>query len=152
VHASTAFYDHLRTVPGWQQLSVTDAAQQVQHSGAPDAYAQWESEARAVAVALTGQTPGALTCHDLTISTPGASLADTALAEWGTSTVSGQHSTARGWALGLWLVAHAERFGVDRVGFAGQTWTAASGAWVQGGPVVDTLSFHQVSAGAAGQG
>jgi hypothetical protein len=89
VHASTAFYDHLRTVPGWQQLSVTDAAQQVQHSGAPDAYAQWESEARAVAVALTGQTPGALTCHDLAITAPGAGLADAAAAEWGTSTITG---------------------------------------------------------------
>jgi hypothetical protein len=152
VHASTAFYDHLRTVPGWQQLSVTDAAQQVQHSGAPDAYAQWESEARAVAVALTGQTPGALTCHDLAITAPGAGVADAAAAEWGTSTISGPHTTRRGWALSLWLVAHAQRFGVDRVGFAGWTWTAASGAWSQGGPVVDTLSFHQVSSGAAGQG
>jgi hypothetical protein len=145
VHASTAFYDHLRTVPGWQQLSVTDAAQRVQHSGAPDAYAQWESEARAAAVALTGQTPGALTCHDLAISTPGASLADTAAVEWGTSSISGPHAVARGWALSLWLVAHAQRLGVDRVGFAGWTWTAASGVWSQGGLVVDTLSFHQVS-------
>jgi hypothetical protein len=152
VHASTAFYQHLRAVPGWQQLSVTDAAQQVQHSGAPDAYAQWESEARAVAVALTGQTPGALTCHDLAITAPSASIADTASAEWGTGAVSGPHPATRGWALSLWLVAHAQRLGVDRVGFAGWTWTAASGAWSQGGPAVDTLSFHQVSSGTAGQG
>jgi hypothetical protein len=152
VHASTAFYDHLRTVPGWQQLSVTDAAQQVQHSGAPDAYAQWESEARAAAVALTGQTPGGLTCQNLTITAPSTSLADTAAAEWGTSTISGPHDTARGWAMGLWLVAHAQRFGVDQVSFAGRTWTAASGVWSQGGPVVDTLSLHQVTSGAAGQG
>jgi hypothetical protein len=54
--------------------------------------------------------------------------------------------------MGLWLVAHAERFGVDQVSFAGRTWTAASGAWSQGGPVVDTLSLHQVTSGAAGQG
>jgi len=145
VHASTAFYDHLRTVPGWQQLSVTDAAQRVQHSGAPDAYAQWESEARAAAVALTGQTPGALTCHDLAITAPSASIATTAAAEWGTGTISGAHTVARGWALSLWLVAHAQRLGVDRVGFAGWTWTAASGAWSQGGSVADTLSFHQMS-------
>ena len=145
VHASTAFYEHLRAVAGWQQLSVTDAAQQVQHSGAPDAYAQWESEARAAAVALTGQAAAGLTCHDLTISAPSASLADTALAEWGTSAVSGPHPVARGWALGLWLVAHASRFGVDRVDFAGRTWTASSGVWAQGGS--DALSFHQVVAG-----
>jgi hypothetical protein len=145
VHASAAFYSHLRTVPGWQQLSVTDAAQQVQHSAAPNAYAEWESEARALAVALTGQTVAGLTCHDLTISAPSASLADTALAEWGSNVVSGPHAVARGWALSLWLVAHASRFGVDRVGFAGRLWTAASGVWGPGGST--TLSFHQVVAG-----
>jgi hypothetical protein len=145
VHASAAFYSHLRAVPGWEQLSVTDAAQRVQHSGAPDAYAQWESEARAAAVALTGQAAAGLTCHDLTVSAPSASLADTALAEWGTSVVSGPHPVARGWGLSLWLVAHASRFGVDRVSFAGRLWTASSGVWVQGGSA--TLSFHQVVAG-----
>ena len=48
VHASTEFYDHLRALPDWQQLTVTEAAQRVQHSAAPDAYAEWEPEARAL--------------------------------------------------------------------------------------------------------
>ncbi|MGH3805632.1 MAG: hypothetical protein ACRDRU_03115, partial [Pseudonocardiaceae bacterium] len=47
--------------PGWAQLSVTDAAQLVQRSAAPYAYAQWEPRAHAIAAALTGAEPGALT-------------------------------------------------------------------------------------------
>jgi hypothetical protein len=144
VHASLAFYQHLRTVPGWTTLSVTDAAQRVQHSGAPDAYAQWEDEARALAVAFTGQRPAALTCQHLTIGAPQASLAGTAAAEWGTSTLPGPHPADQGWAMSTWLVAHAQRLGVDKVTFAGRTWTAGSGQWSADGPAVDTLSLHQV--------
>ncbi|HEY3748514.1 MAG TPA: hypothetical protein VGL80_04905 [Pseudonocardiaceae bacterium] len=152
VHASIEFYDHLRKLSGWQQLSVTEAAQQVQHSAAPDAYAVWEPEARALAVALTGEAAAALTCQNLTIAAPSASLADLAAAEWGTSTLSGPHSTARGWAISSWLVAHATRLGIDRVTYGGRTWTAASGSWQQGGPVTDTLSLHQVPATTKPQG
>jgi hypothetical protein len=152
VYASTAFYQHLEKVPGWQTLSVTVAAQQVQRSASPDAYAQWESEARAVAVALTGQTPGALACQNLTVPPPQASLADMARAEWGSSTVAGQHDVTRGWALSYWLVAHATRLGVDSVSFDGRTWTAASGTWTAQGPVVATLSLHQVPRTTSGSG
>jgi hypothetical protein len=154
VHASTSFYEHLRAEPGWQQLSVTEAAQLVQHSAAPDAYADWEPQARAIAAALTGESVAALTCHDLTITAPTASLRGAAVAEWGTATLSGRHGTARGWAISSWLVAHATRFGIDRVSFGGQVWTAASGSWTRSGPVTTTLSLHQVSAstGAPNQG
>jgi hypothetical protein len=48
VYASTAFYIRLQNVPGWQSMSVTDAAQSVQRSGAPGAYAQWQSDATAL--------------------------------------------------------------------------------------------------------
>ncbi|MFB7630499.1 C40 family peptidase [Streptomyces sp. NPDC056149] len=42
VHASTAFYKALVKVRGWQQMTIAQAAQAVQASGFPDAYAQWE--------------------------------------------------------------------------------------------------------------
>jgi hypothetical protein len=45
VYSATAFYLSLKSIPGWQSMSVTDAAQSVQRSGAPDAYAQWETDA-----------------------------------------------------------------------------------------------------------
>lgn len=146
VYASTAFYDKLRTEPGWQDISVTRAAQLVQHSAAPDAYAQWEPEARALASALTGESVAALSCHDIAIPAPSADLAATARAEFGSATVQGTHNAARGWAIGSWLVAHAARLGVDKVTFDGQTWTAASGTWAHTGPADGLLTLHQVSA------
>jgi hypothetical protein len=130
-YAATAFYQTLRTQPGWTELSVTAAAQLVQHSAAPSAYADWEPEARATAAALTGETPATLTCRDLTITAPKASLVSTAATELGTTTLSGRHTSSRGWAIGSWLVAHASRLGIDRVTFDGRTWTATSGTWTR---------------------
>ncbi|MFI5804399.1 C40 family peptidase [Streptomyces sp. NPDC051561] len=48
VHAAKSFYKALLAVPGWQQLTVTQAAQLVQKSGTPDAYAKWEPLSRAL--------------------------------------------------------------------------------------------------------
>jgi hypothetical protein len=48
----------LVALPEWTQLSVTDAAQLVQRSARPQAYAQWEPRARAAAAAPTGAEPG----------------------------------------------------------------------------------------------
>jgi hypothetical protein len=148
VYASTAFYRKLSQVSGWTQLSVTEAAQAVQRSGAPDAYAQWESEARAAASALTGERAAGLTCHDLALATPTTTLASIATAELGTAQLSGQQDTNRGWALSAWLVAHAARFGVDQVSFDGQTWTAGAGAWSQTGAANGQLAVHQINGAA----
>jgi cell wall-associated NlpC family hydrolase len=58
-YAATAFYRHLLAVPGWQDMALTDAAQAVQHSAYPDAYAQWEASATVIVAALLGQhAPG----------------------------------------------------------------------------------------------
>ncbi|MDQ1248814.1 MAG: NlpC/P60 protein, partial [Actinomycetota bacterium] len=47
-YAATRFYTALTGIPGWQKLPLTVAAQAVQHSGFPDAYAKWEPEALAL--------------------------------------------------------------------------------------------------------
>lgn len=47
-YAATQFYRHLLAVSGWQQMSVNDAAQTVQRSGFPDAYAPHEQAARVI--------------------------------------------------------------------------------------------------------
>jgi hypothetical protein len=143
VHASTMFYERLRSEPGWSGLSVTEAAQLVQRSATPDAYAKWEPEARAVASALTGERAGALSCHNVTIAASSAALVPTALTELGTAKLSGAHAQARGWAIGSWLVAHASRLGVDRVTFDGRTWTAHSGTWSRTGPADGRLTLRQ---------
>nr|WP_221378377.1 C40 family peptidase [Actinoplanes polyasparticus] len=53
-HATTSFYQRLRQVPRWQSLPLTDAAQAVQRSGYPDAYAKHETRAAAIVAAYTG--------------------------------------------------------------------------------------------------
>jgi hypothetical protein len=45
VYASTQFYQRLQQVPNWQNLPLTQAAQSVQRSAYPDAYAKHESQA-----------------------------------------------------------------------------------------------------------
>jgi hypothetical protein len=51
--SATKFYDALMQIPGWQSMPVTEAAQAVQVSGFPDAYAQQEPLATLVVDALT---------------------------------------------------------------------------------------------------
>ncbi len=63
VHAANAFYDALVKVDGYQQLDITVAAQEVQRSGFPDAYADHEADARALASALTGNSPEGFSCR-----------------------------------------------------------------------------------------
>ncbi|MCZ1020352.1 C40 family peptidase [Streptomyces albulus] len=53
VHASTKFYEGLLKVSGWQSMTIAQAAQAVQASGFPDAYAKWESLATALQKTLT---------------------------------------------------------------------------------------------------
>ncbi|MCY0942363.1 C40 family peptidase [Streptomyces antarcticus] len=57
VYASTKFYKGLLEVKGWQQMTITQAAQAVQRSGFPDAYARWEPLARALQQAIVKTLP-----------------------------------------------------------------------------------------------
>jgi hypothetical protein len=63
VYATGAFYDALVRVDGYTELEVTDAAQRVQRSGFPDAYADHEEEGRALASSLYGLSPASLVCE-----------------------------------------------------------------------------------------
>ncbi|MFJ3679851.1 C40 family peptidase [Streptomyces diastaticus] len=56
VYASERFYRGLLKVRGWQSMRVTDAAQAVQRSGFPEAYAKHEP--RAVAIVAASSTGG----------------------------------------------------------------------------------------------
>ena len=53
-HATNAFFDALLRVDGWDTMSVTEAAQAVQRSAYPDAYAKHEGRAEVWALALGG--------------------------------------------------------------------------------------------------
>jgi cell wall-associated NlpC family hydrolase len=53
-HATSTFYDRLVKVPRWERLPLTQAAQAVQRSALPDAYASWEPLAQRIVDALAG--------------------------------------------------------------------------------------------------
>ncbi|MEU7058453.1 heavy metal transporter [Streptomyces sp. NPDC046197] len=61
-YASGVFYEHLAKVPGYSRLPLTVAAQRVQRSGFPQAYAKHEPDAVLLAAALTGRSAATLTC------------------------------------------------------------------------------------------
>jgi hypothetical protein len=61
IYASNKFYDALIKIPNWQSLPVTVAAQKVQRSAFPDAYAKHEAGARAAVDVLSKTGGGAPT-------------------------------------------------------------------------------------------
>ncbi|WP_107094857.1 heavy metal transporter [Streptomyces chattanoogensis] len=62
VYAAGEFYTHLAKVPGYSRLPLTAAAQKVQRSGYPQAYAKHEANAARLTGALTGRDHAALVC------------------------------------------------------------------------------------------
>ncbi|WP_282795647.1 heavy metal transporter [Streptomyces sp. CC224B] len=158
VYASVRFYDRLGKVPGYSRLPLTVAAQRVQRSGFPQAYAKHEPDAVLLAAALTGRTSATLTCE----GGPGAAaggpervrralvrdfgrevLPEDAPARGRTVRVPVARATAgppgggaphRGWELAHWAVANASELGIARVAYAGREWRAgdAGDAWHTG--------------------
>lgn len=62
-YATNAFYDALEKVDDYESMRVTVAAQEVQRSGFPEAYADHEADARVLASALTGNSAHAFSCR-----------------------------------------------------------------------------------------
>ncbi len=135
VYSTNAFYDALAQVPNYAELPINDAAQIVQRSGFPHAYAQHEPLSRAFASALTGQTPHGLNCT-LPPAAAGSSPeeviaaaqiaagpleATSTTAENGT-TVRLASTEAHGWLLAHWALANAQQFGIVQVSHDGQQW------------------------------
>ncbi|MGH3812875.1 MAG: hypothetical protein ACRDUV_10520 [Pseudonocardiaceae bacterium] len=61
-YAAQTFYDHLVKIPDWTQLPVTVAAQSVQRSAYPDAYAKWKPTAQQLTAALEGTGAATVSC------------------------------------------------------------------------------------------
>jgi hypothetical protein len=150
VHATNAFYDALEKVPGYADLPVTVAAQRVQRSGYPSAYAVYEQDARALASALTGYSSAAFWCH---VTSPEGSPAPAArravelrqalVPAFGPTAVRVASGTGlevpaasqeRGWAVAAYLVAHAHQLGLSSVAYQARTWRAGDNAgWRRAG-------------------
>jgi hypothetical protein len=130
-YAAGAFYAKLTAVSGWQTLDVTDAAQRVQRSGVPSAYARWEADARVLAQALTGEVSAGLGCR---VVVPKGSVADDSWSaaldrELGPGSTDPTAPAALGWTASAWIVGHADAYRFKSVVYAGQRWTAKSGVW-----------------------
>src|SRR5205085_7570662 len=67
MYAARKFYEHLVQVPNWQRIPLTEAAQAVQRSAFPNAYARWEPLATALVQALVRSLPSTGTITDANI-------------------------------------------------------------------------------------
>ncbi|MBT2531963.1 hypothetical protein J7E83_07465 [Arthrobacter sp. ISL-48] len=130
-YAANAFYDALVKIPGYESLEITDAAQRVQRSAYPRAYAEHENMGRNFASGLSGQTPGAVQCTLRTPEDRGDPVAVAAELEqaYGTLTTTTEGQTlvveasgSEAWSVGQWAVANAKGFEVTRVDVGGQSW------------------------------
>jgi hypothetical protein len=130
--AAASFYRHLLRISGWATLPITTAAQEVQHSGAPEAYAQWEVASRDLARALTGEVAAGLACQFKPTPRPAAGLGlqSQAVAELGPGGLTRARTPAVAWTSASWLVAQASAYGISTVSAQGRTWTAKRGTWV----------------------
>lgn len=154
VFSAGKFYDHLAEVPGYSRLPLTVAAQRVQRSGFPQAYAKHEPDAALLAAALTGRAAASLTCTSgsgpVRTGDPAKvraelkrSFGEAALPGGGTApdisvpvrttaagtagpegALSGGGSRG-GWELAQWAVARADALGLAEVSYAGRVWSAA---------------------------
>jgi len=156
VYSTGAFYDGLVEVRGYEDLEVTVAAQAVQRSAFPEAYAQHEVRARAWASALTGHSPGAITCTlppTADDGTPTGGDARDVLAERAARDLGLPADALRPasdgdenavvvdatdvpldgdlatWAVAHWAVATASVTGAEEVRAGARAWSREDGAW-----------------------
>jgi hypothetical protein len=131
VYATNAFYDGLVKIPGYETMEITQAAQQVQRSAFPRAYAQYENMGRAFASALTGHSQSALTCELRMPEAAGdpAAVVDELTTAFGAlpATVQGRSvqldiTGTQAWAVAHWAVANAKSLSITQVDVGGQTW------------------------------
>jgi len=129
--SSLSFFRHLARISGWETMEVTVAAQKVQHSAAPAAYADWEDQARVIASVLTGEAPSGFACTYASVNLPpsSAGLAPALVAQLGENPLTGPLPEKSGWMVASWVVAHAHQYGIGSVTFAGKEWTPSRADW-----------------------
>ncbi|WP_308416724.1 hypothetical protein [Streptomyces sp. AJS327] len=154
IYSTGKFYEHLVEVPGYSRLPLTVAAQRVQRSGFPQAYAKHERNAALLTAALTGRNAASLHCT----TGPGggdgkAGRADRVQAqlvrEFGEKSAPSNTagpgrkggsaggarvsesaltlpatSVRRGWELAHWAMSHSARLRVSEIVYRGHVWSA----------------------------
>lgn len=138
LYAANRFFQELQTFD-YRSLPVTEAAQKVQRSAFPEAYADHEPEGRAYASALTGYSPASLNCVLRRPTAAGdpaktaalltASFGDLPLSA-GAHTLTVSAADQRGWAVAQWAVANASTHQIISVSNSGLLWNRAEHQWV----------------------
>ncbi|MER5947086.1 heavy metal transporter [Streptomyces sp. NPDC001904] len=149
VYAAERFYARLEKVPGYSRLPLTVAAQRVQRSGFPQAYAKHEPDATLLAAALTGRAAASLTCEGRPSGAEATRAGDPAgvdaalVRDFGREVAprpagrnalrvpvptvpasAGAAERQRGWELAQWAVANSSALHIEQVSYAGREWTA----------------------------
>lgn len=149
-YSAGKFYEVLASLEGWQEMSVNDAAQAVQRSGFPDAYAQHESNAVAVAAALRGSAPATLWCLNFAdapanaeafsavLAAFGEAVSSTALADGGYELRASDEATL--WAAAQHVVANTYQGGVTRVQVGSLSWVSDTAGWAAAKAQGDALT------------
>lgn len=154
-YSAGKFYDGLVKVKGWESMSVTEAAQAVQISAYPDAYAKHETNATALAKALMGSEHETLWCINFeTDPTVNTDAFKEVLAALGSVTISEMSNTqmkitARDetslWAAANHVVANSYNAGATEVTVEGRRWRAPDQGWTaaqeQAGKLNATITF-----------
>jgi hypothetical protein len=143
--ATREFLDALVKVSGWQTMTLADAIQAVQISADGSAYAQHEDEATVLADAFQGRKPAAVNCEfdkpTVVASTTkvAAQLRDQLPVAQPTTSQRTVSVPGAAWQTVAWLVANADRLGIDRVAYDDRTWSRADG-WRSGQPQTETVT------------
>ncbi|WP_277209002.1 hypothetical protein [Isoptericola croceus] len=147
-YSTNAFYAGLEQVDGWHDLDVTVAAQAVQRSAFPDAYAQHETRSRAWASSLTGHSPASVTCELFGLTTDDdepVELSERLSRDLGlpaeavsavgpvwsidATALDDEDAEQSTWAVAHWAVATAKGTAAVEVRTGDQVWTRDDAAW-----------------------
>jgi hypothetical protein len=136
-YSTGKFYSTMVRVKNWKTKDINDVAQAVQRSAFPEAYRQHESNARALASALTGETEATFTCsiqsaqqadpkamRSFLNKTYGKDAAKVTLTEKLLRIEAKDTPTA--WAVAQGAVANAKRYGIAKVQTEGRSWMPES--------------------------
>ena len=137
-YAAGRFFQELETFD-YSAMALTEAAQKVQRSAYPMAYAKHEGMAKAFSAPLTGNAVSALNCTLRAADSAGSPAKVEAALREATGITNAVVDGPRlkvpakgkqGWAVAQWAVANAGVMNTESVSYAGLVWNRAQGAWV----------------------
>lgn len=157
-YSTNAFYDGLVKIDDYEDMDITDAAQEVQRSAYPQAYARHEVRSRAWASSLTGHSAASVTCElapveeaamrdataardavvgrlgrDLGLGPTGAATREAATVEVDAAGLTPGDPARGAWAVAHWAVATAQATNTIEVRVADQVWTRDTAEWTTTG-------------------